>query len=249
MRGGKKAIHHSPFTAIAFRCLLDFITAGRVDRPFRLHFLGMYIPYDRFHIAFLEKLFQRYLSGTAQVLFSYDSINYEHTARLNTQQPIFDLINKTDIVCYGSAIEVPSSIIDRVYPDRAINGFIQYELSRRGTGNRLLNIDSFGPLSIYSNKRLDDFFENIIDEYEMVDLFFKTKSPTALSGPLKMLLNDLGKKYPVVFKPKMIKSIEENMEYSYIYHQWYVASRRDYESLEYYLRCFINMIGFPDLLK
>ena len=72
---GKTKTNFSPFTAISYRCLLDYLEAENFKNDFRLHFLGMYIGYDRFQIALLEKLFSRYLQDSANVKMSYDSIN------------------------------------------------------------------------------------------------------------------------------------------------------------------------------
>mgnify|MGYP001339346043 FL=1 len=58
---GITGIRFSPFIGMAYRCLLDYLDAGRFDQDFTLHFLGMYLPYDRFEMAILDGLFDRYL--------------------------------------------------------------------------------------------------------------------------------------------------------------------------------------------
>ena len=86
---GKTKTNFSPFTAISYRCLLDYLEAENFKNDFRLHFLGMYIGYDRFQIALLEKLFSRYLQDSANVKMSYDSINAAHSTRMNSVKPFY----------------------------------------------------------------------------------------------------------------------------------------------------------------
>ena len=38
---GITGIRFSPFIGMAYRCLLDYLDAGRFDQDFTLHFLGM----------------------------------------------------------------------------------------------------------------------------------------------------------------------------------------------------------------
>ena len=58
---GMTGINFSPFIALAYRCFQDYLTAENYDQDFRLHLLGVNTKPDRFLIAFMEKLFSRYL--------------------------------------------------------------------------------------------------------------------------------------------------------------------------------------------
>jgi hypothetical protein len=80
-----KKIFYSPFTGISFRCLDGYIKAGNFTHDFRLHYLGINIDYDRFQIAFLEELFNRYLKGKSKAIHTYDSINYSRTAQMKVK--------------------------------------------------------------------------------------------------------------------------------------------------------------------
>jgi len=243
----KNSFNFSPFTPMVYRCLLDHVQNGK-DIPFRLHFLGMYLVYDRFQIAFLEKMCRRYLFETnTEVFFSYDSINFEHTARLNKNQPIYDLENRTDIVRYDTALNVPDSIISAVYNDSNTFESIKVELDRRRQGLRLFNSDSLGALSIYSNLKLDRFFENIIEEYEMDQVFFNYESPTAIQSEIKKILKDIKNTYAHVFSNQMIQSIEENMDSVFIFHNWFVNNKKA-DDLDGHIKDFIRKINFGDYL-
>ena len=244
---------YSPFTPMVYRCLWDYIKSERFDVPFRLHFLGMYLMYDRFHIAFLEKLCKRYLKDflgyDAEVCFSYDSINYEHTTRMNKEFPIYHLNgNKTEIECYKSVPAVPDHIIDTVYTDPMINTFVREEIKRRKEGIRLDNAGSFGPLSIYSNIYLDKFLERLIDDCGLVDVFFEHKSPTPIKSIVGKKLADIQKKYSFVFKPREIENILNNIvEKTHPFHRWF-RDKRDYKNLDGLIIEFIKKIGCKDEL-
>ena len=93
MVGLKRAtgIRYSPFTAMSYHALNSYLKISFIGEEFRLHFLGIYSPQDRFHIAFLEALFQEYLAGISTVAMSYDSINPMQVARMNKKIPFFNL--------------------------------------------------------------------------------------------------------------------------------------------------------------
>ena len=67
----------SPFIGMAYRCLVDFLNSKNYSNAeqFRLHFLGIYLPQDRFTILLLEKLFKNYISDLKTV-FTYDNSGY-----------------------------------------------------------------------------------------------------------------------------------------------------------------------------
>jgi len=239
----KKAF--SPFTAIAFRCLQDFLNDNQDEKEFRLHFLGMYIPYDRFQIAFLERLFQHYLGPDVQVVMTYDSINYAHTARMNKNVPIYHMAG-SELVTFPRAIEVPLEVLISVY-DEGIE-IVLPEIELRKSGRLLMDCNTFGPLSIHSNICLDRFFEQIIEEHGLVGLVTKASSPTAVISKMTSLLDDLSVRRPDVFTRQMVKAIQENMEITAVYDRWFRESRNSSE-FDLRIQMFIDWMGFPDLLR
>ena len=237
----KAKVKFSPFTAISYRCLLDYIKAEHFKNDFRLHFLGMYIPYDRFHIAFLEKLFAHYLEGIAGVVMSYDSINYAHAARMNSVKPFFHYEDgKLNI--FDKVTDVPAEIIDYIYYDYDI---IYTEIERyKCIETNLLNASSFVPLRIYSNMCLDRFFEYIVDYYELIDLVVTAKSQTTFMGQIHIINKDIKQRWPDVFTRETCRSITENMDITFRYHRWFIDSL-DCNSLDYLIRLFIDRINYP----
>lgn len=73
----------SPFIAMAYRCLVDFMRSKHATGggEFKLHFLGVYLIQDRFSILFLKKLFSTYLPSN-KVKFTYDTSAYSKKGML-----------------------------------------------------------------------------------------------------------------------------------------------------------------------
>lgn len=127
---GKTKTNFSPFTAISYRCLLDYLEAENFKNDFRLHFLGIYIGYDRFQIALLEKLFSRYLQDSANVKMSYDSINAAHSTRMNSVKPFY-LFENDVLRTFGRVTDFPGELIRSIYGDP---GRIYVEIDRYKDG-------------------------------------------------------------------------------------------------------------------
>jgi hypothetical protein len=238
----------SPFTPIAYRCLLDYLNAPETGSEFRLHFLGMYIPYDRFQIALLEALFSDYLRGISGVELTYDSINYSHTARMNNIKAVYEF-DQGELQSYSSILGVPEYVLRAVYgdSDRALEE-IGEELDRKKRYQKLHNAAVFAPLNVYSNLMLDRYFEWIIRKYELVDVLRSSKSWTVLLGRIHPIFSDLKSLHGNVFTEQMRKSMQENLEITHLYDGWFKECL-DYESLNRRLAAFIGWLGFPDMIR
>ena len=239
-------INYSPFTMMAFKCFHDYLNAGYYNDGFKLHFLGINLPYDRFHIAFLEKLFQR-LGYGHEIYHTYDSISYAQRVRKSKNLNIYDLKEDQNLKCYENIEEVPEYLIEKVYSELETIEFIKEEIERRKKGYFLENINSFVALNIYSNLCLDRFFEHIINEYNMVDTLIGANSTAVVEGNFRLINDDLKMRYPVLFGKEMLINIIENMEYTWTYCDWFLNDRSD-ERLDYHARRLIECIGCDDLL-
>jgi hypothetical protein len=237
----------SPFTAMAYKCLYDYMSAEEFTAPFRLHYLGMYIQYDRFHIALLEQLFQDYLGALAKVEMSYDSINYSHTVRMNKDQPALDFV-KGELHVYEKMTAISESYLKKVYGDERTIEFIDQELARRKHGVNLHDINSLIPINIHSNICLDRLFEHIVKEHCLVDIIKTASSPTTINRRMQSVLKSLANSYPRIFTRKMVQSIMENIILTYEFHHWFVGERSS-EKLESMMTAFIKMIGFPECIR
>jgi len=236
-------MNFSPFTAIAFKCLFDYIHTSN-PTTFRLHMLGVYIKYDRFQIIILEKLFKQYIQHD-NVLLTYDSINYFRTAELKVKSlEIFCRYND-DIVKFNNLTEVPDNVLKFVYEDCYSN--LIEELERLKSSKNLLNIDAFVPLNVFSNLQIDSFFEMIIDKYEIINLFYSSNY-SEFSRKIHIILLNLNHKYQFLFTSKLIKCIEENLRITYIFHIWW-KNNRSKQKLDKLINDFVNKINFPGSLS
>lgn len=243
---GITGINFSPFTAIAYKCLLDYINADEFYRTFRIHFLGVYNIYDRFHIAILEKLFSYHLNDSITVEFSYDSVNFAQTARMNKSLPVY-ASDGNDLLYYETALTVPQNILNGVYQDSGLYRYIQGEIELRRQGSRINNSSSFGPLNIYSNMNVDRYFERIVVEYDLVELIVKNKSMTVVTSKLQSILADLNGSLPQLFTRHIQGAIEENIRITHKFNTWFV-DRHDYDGLDELIKLFIMRIGFPNCI-
>lgn len=241
------SIKFSPFTAIAFKCLLDFITDSKNCRVFRLHFLGIYNVYDRFHIAVLEKLFAYYLGDSITVKLSYDSVNFAQSARMKKSLPIYTS-DGTDLFYNETALTVPEDVLFNVYNGSGLYLYIQDEIDLRRRGERIRYASSFVPLNIHSNMNIDRYFERLVDEYDLVGLIVKNRSMTVVKSKLKSILADLNRKRPQLFTKHIQVAIGNNIEITHKFHSWFADNRR-YRNLDELIKLFIRKIAFPNSIR
>jgi len=221
-------IDHSPFIPMAYKCLREWV-AGGLGGEFRLHFLGMYLGYDRFQIALLEQLFRHYLGSAHSVTMSYDSINFAHVMRFNKDLPFFSW-DGVDLGVYPKPKDVPGGIVTDIYNTPFLQEAFDEAVKARSTGNgRLKNTNTFVPLNIYSNKHLDAFYEYLISNAGLVGMFVGQQSHTKFWNHTDGQLGIWAKTYPEVFTPWVVKSIRKNLDITYRMHFWKENDGSPYE--------------------
>ena len=240
---GITGIRFSPFIGMAYRCLLDYLDAGRFDQDFTLHFLGMYLPYDRFEMAILDGLFDRYLEGEAQAVTTYDSINPLQSTRVGKDIPLFEFTGD-GVSVYDNLVDAPAAILEQVYGDPGLIGFVQEEIVRRRAGSRLKNADSFGPLNIHSHQEVNRFIKYVVAADGLAEVFFQEWSLTKINGHFASVLDALGKANPALFTGHLRASIMRNVAITYEFHRWFVDDRSR-AGLERLIQDNIRKIGFP----
>lgn len=255
---GKTKIKFSPFIGMIYRCLLDYLHAGNYDIDFRLHFLGVNIIYDRFHISFMEKLCKYYFNHNITAYFSYDSISYAETVRRkvsNISDPLsFYSFENNLFEYYESILSVPDDILKSVYHNQDLYSFIINERNRiskkkkRSKQKVMYNANSFVPLNVMSNITIDKMFQQIIDEYEIVDIFIKSKSFTTIRNKIDCILDIFSEKYPTIFTDYVNNSILENFKITHYFHCWFVEDQT-YEQLDHHMKYFINKIDSEEMLS
>jgi len=218
LRGITK-IDYSPFIPMAFKCLHEW-QAGGLGGEFRLHFLGMYIRYDRFQIALLEQLFRRYLAEGQTVAMSYDSINFAHTARLNTTLNYFAW-QGGNLEVHQKPSVVPQDIWMAIYDTPKLQQAFLEGVEAREADRKLQSTNTFAPLNIYSNKCLDAFFEHVVETSGLVDMFIGEKNYNRFATHSGQVLKGLAKQHREVFTPRMVKSVTKNLLTTFKMHHWH----------------------------
>jgi hypothetical protein len=249
MVGLKEAtnIPFTPFTGMSFYILYRHMQGPYGEGGLKIHYLGVYAPSDRFHIAFLEKLFRGYLDGAEDVQMSYDSINPIHTVRMNADVPLY-VTQGTEFQIYPSLLDAPKDILRGIAADDTHYQVLLSEMDRRRNGVRLENAAAFSPLNVFSNLQLDEFFGMVIDQYDLIEELGKATSPTNLKGRMTRIFEDISRKYPKAFSSHMRKTIIMTLERTWFWHKWFV-DQRDEAALEKYMAQDIKDIGFPCHLK
>lgn len=242
----KAKITFSPFIGMAFRCLYDYLNSTDPNPFFRLHFLGIYHRNDRFMIAFLEKLFQYYLNGNAEPLFTYDTINYVRQAQMKKDLEIFDL-NNGELMKYALT-NIPDKLINKIYIDDMHKLGFYSELELRKADKNVQNSNVFAPLSIYSNMKIDKLFEQIIVDGNLLEIFISAISVHQIEIESKRIFKILSKRYPNVFTRAVAQPTIKNLMIAYEFHRWF-KEKRDQASLQNLVKAFIKIIGLKDVLK
>ncbi|MEE4259668.1 MAG: hypothetical protein V2I62_07915 [Bacteroidales bacterium] len=105
------SISFSPFIFASYRSLHGYMECDNPGDNFKFHYLGINGDYDRFTIAYFDKLFQRYLGGNVKLSITYDTINYLRSAMfMNNNIQAYSFINN-QLVQYDSVAEVPDDIL------------------------------------------------------------------------------------------------------------------------------------------
>ena len=222
-------IDFSPFIANAFKSFFDYENSPDPADEFRLHFLGINIKYDRFTIALLEKLFEKYMGGHRKAVLTYDSINYHRSAQLKMKSlEIYDF--QDELIVYREIPSVPESILKKVYQGNLFEA-IKGEIDKIKAFRRVNHSGAFGALNIYSNRSLDRYFEHVIDGCGLIDLIINHKNGIHFVNRVRFIFDDLSEQHPYLFTPNMIHSIKNNLSIILDFHNWY-ENRREYETLD-----------------
>ncbi|WP_243366455.1 hypothetical protein [Fundidesulfovibrio soli] len=215
---GATGITYSPFIQMAFKCLHEW-KAGGLGGEFRLHFLGIHSPCDRFQIALLEKLFRRYLVEGESVAMSYDSVHPVQAARVKKDLQFFSK-EPGGLQVYSKAADVPRATLEAIYHTQELQEALDEALRDRAKGEPVQNTNIFTPLSIFSHKCLDAFFEEVIDNAGLVDMLINEDSRVSFTMWTSQLLKTWKGAHPEVFKDSMVEALSKNLDMTFEMHLW-----------------------------
>ena len=233
----------APFIATTFQCLYDYQNSPFNGEGFRIHYLGINVAYDRFIIAFLERLIQRYLGPSVPVLFTYDTIKFKRAA-MYRQDYICEFDGGT--LHAHDPLVIPDSLYQSIYQGHGkIIDLTKQDLIRKASGKKHQIQANMAPLTISSALAIDRFFEHVIDSSEMVDRMMDSRNIVHSKNYFKRKLPKVFDGYHDIFSRKAIESIIDSLTHVYKFHRWY-QDHRDAKPLDQLSRQFITKdIHFP----
>ncbi len=234
----KAGIDFAPFIATAYQCLNDYIKSTIYGQEFRLHFLGINVKYDRFVIAFIEKLFQRYLGEEIPVNFTYDTINYR-VSGFHVKK-VYDLVNGK-LLTYKLG-EIPDQLLLKIYSDQTFANRMKEEIITKISTGKFKNSAEVPPLKIYSELAIDTFFEEQIQQHNLIEITMQSTNPIAFRSNIKGPVNQIFSAYEDIFGRNTEKSVLKSLNMLQHFHDWYVNMREDEAELDTLSRNFISQI-------
>ena len=237
-------IRFAPFVALAYRCLLDHQEGSYTEELFTLHLLGIKSKPDRFAMALLEQLFERYLKDIADVKITYDSINVNRNTQYNVRNVKFNSFDGDTLNEYRNVFALPQDIIESVYFTDTMQDHFAAELDNLKNGKEMLSTDSFSPLAIFSERSIDRYFSTVIEFFEVIDTFFESTSVIQVKHHLKNMMLKLSLEEPSIFTKNFLQAFIENVEWIFAFHRWFLL-KRDRNSLDDLIFEFIREINFP----
>lgn len=249
---GEAQITFSPFMALAYRCLKDYISTGIYYIPFQLHLLGVYTLSDRFMIAYVKKVFNHYLTSlfiTSGVIISYDSTNYFRTAQYNARKLEIHSFDNGQLHHFPSVFEIPDHILRKIYFMDDLYSHIQSEFQCLKDGKNLLEGNSFAPLNAYNFVEEDRFLEDVLDRYGLIEPLFETHDIRSFLDETEQILVKILLSTPHLFGPRFKFSIMDSMIKLYRLHKWWTHEGAEYETLNVLIEEFIAIIGAEGSLE
>ena len=243
---GMTGINFSPFIALAYRCFKDYLTAENYNDDFRLHLLGVNTKSDRFLIAFLEKLFCRYLQSEGinkDAIMTYDSIAYNRNATYMSRNLKVYCFQDDEMDIYQSPLVLPDKIIREVYFTKRLYNNIGNEFDRLKNNRPFENIYSIFPLNLFSILQQDKYFEYIIEKFNIVGLLCESTGMQGFIMELENLLWKMLRLNPDILTKSFKRSVYSGMTKIYRVHNWYDSGAGAFEDLDDIIIEFISMIG------
>jgi hypothetical protein len=244
---GITGIKFSPYIGMLY-ALLDIVYRKNLKEESILHILGVYGMHDRFHMAFLQRLFNNiYLKDSKPtVQISYDTINYFVSGLFKIRDldsiiPMEDgtylndlndnLIEHMDkIIKYPEALKAVTDNIDCLHNDTA-----------------LCDTRVYCYMNVVKQLICDQIMKEVVEQYELVNEFMMWDNFNTLKNNWTSLFKMLETKYPYVFKNYTGK-IMNNFQWIHSFHKWWMEGR-DPVRLEKGMQMFIKNIGFPKVIK
>jgi len=243
--GSATDINFAPFIGPVFQAFGRYLKHPTDTKFFNLHILGQYHLHARLCLIFLEKLFGT-MDGVDHCKITYDSINYARSAmfKLKADHKYCRLDNNS-IIHYKNLSELDREELKYVYPAEDLEAVnIDLDIIKNKSGN-VNDVAVSIPLYAYSQIQIDQLFSNLIDEYDMINIFKNTKNSRTLMNQFTAIINSIHSKYAYLLGAQFTRKLLRNIQLCYaFYSSWYVNNRND-EKMDELMRAFIKKINFP----
>lgn len=244
---GVTGIKFSPYLGMLYK-LLHMVAKKNLKEESILHILGVYGIHDRFHIMFLQQLFNdHYLKEhDCKVQISYDTINYFVSGLFKIRD--LDSIIPGDNGTYNYGLN--DNLIDEMgkivlYPD-ALQA-IQDNIKCLHNKSALLDTRVYCYLNVVRQLMTDQIMREVISKNDLVNQFLHFDNFNSLKNNLRPLFLNLEKNYPYVFRNYTGK-IMNNFKWIHSFHKWWMSGRNE-DRLEKGMELFINQINFPKAIN
>jgi len=238
---GITGIKFSPFIGPIYRCL-KLINDKNLPKESILHILGVYHLHDRVALSFLHKLFNQYYlkDRASSIQITYDTVNYALSGLYKLREQIIFVPEGDDYICDLSYNLYDK--IDRIIDDPEVLNIIKQDLDRIINGEQVNDTRISSLLNVITQTTIDKIIDQIIDKYNIVDLFISSQNFNKFKNKLLPILIGLEKKYPLIFGNRTAKNLL-NWQYIYAFHNAYMTqSEKEIEKL---IDRFIDLINFP----
>jgi hypothetical protein len=241
LKGVNKKIENSPFLPMLFKLYYDFINDSPPSDEFRIHVLGVYLPYERFTIAIVEKLLNQLADNNVKVNITYDSTAYSKRARHTFRDIDYYQFAGNQLKTFNFE-EIDDDYLREVYKERVT--IVRQEINDSLKGERLNDISAFIPMNTYSNLQLDKFFEHIIQYHDILNNIMPTKNKALSQSQASMLIDNLIHYDLVVFSNHNIKRMKNDLMNIAKLWQWFEYDKSG-SGIELFINEQIKHINFP----
>jgi hypothetical protein len=240
---GITGIKFSPYIGMLYK-LMNIVYEKDIGEKSILHILGVYGMHDRFHLAFLNRLFNDiYLKEKeTSVQVSYDTINYFVSG-------LFKIRELDSIIPLGDGKYINDlntnllEHIDKIVKfDDALQE-IKRDIINLQNGSSLNDTILYSFMNIIRQLIADQIMREVIEKHDLVNQFLQHSNFNSFKNNLKPLFKSLEIKYPFVFRNYTDK-IMNNFQWICSFHDWWMNGR-DKDKLEKGVELFIQRINFP----
>lgn len=243
---GITGIKFSPYIGMMYK-LLNLVYDKNIDQESILHVLGVYGVHDRFHLMFLQRLYNDFYlkERESSVQISYDTINYFVSGLFKIRE--LDSIIPTDTGYNYGLNENLVNQIDQIikYPDALQN--VQDNIDCLINGKNLSDTRVYCYMNVVRQLIADSIMKRVIEEYDLVNKFLEFDNFNSLRNNWVPFFQSIEQKYPYIFKNYTSKIIN-NFQWIFSFHKWWMEGR-DPQRLEKGLEVFIRNINFPKVIK